>query len=211
MLCVSEDEQYLQQLQLLIDSYGQSLKCLCIPEHSEYRDDTFPLTDCLPRLKHMLLCHTTSQVTKNILSACPNLEHLRSETSFTDWQSLPKGLKQLDNIFENFTGIYNLLGSPAAQSLEIVRGFIMTSEINYQSYRLSCLKIFYVTINKDVTNCLSHLARILSFAPVLQKLKIEIRVFDDIQSEAWIKVLSECQTLTNLLKIEKSSSFIDVL
>ena len=93
----------------------------------------------------------------------------------------------------------NLLCSPAVQSLEVVSTFVMTSEICYQSYHLSCLKELEVTIDFSVTNCLTHLARILSFAPVLCKLVISITVFDEIQSQTWIKVLSECQTLTHLI------------
>ena len=185
-------------LQLLIDSCGQLIECLRIPGHSDYDDETFPLTDSLPSLKHMLLTHTTSQVTKNILTACQNLEYLRLSTPFTGWQMLPKGLKTLHNYSEDFDGIFNLLCSPAVQSLEFLSRFVMTSEINYRPYHLSCLKRFEVTIDFDVTRCLIHLARIISFAPVLCELMIDILVFDDIQCQAWIKVLSECQTLTNL-------------
>ena len=159
---------------------------------------TFPLTDSLPRLKHMILGHITPQVTKNILSACPNLQYLRSINSFTEWQILPKGFKQLLIDFEDLDGMNNLLCSPAVQSLEVVYIFVMSSEICYQSYDLPCLKKFDVTINSDVTNCLIHLARILSFAPVLSELSITIRGFDEIQSKVWINVLSECQTLTKL-------------
>ena len=191
-------ENYKAMLQLLIDCCGQSLECLCIPEHREPDDETFPLTDSLPSLKHMLLGDTTSQVTKNILTACPNLEYLRSRTSFTEWQMLPKGFKKLRSNSEDLNGINNLLCSPAVQSLEVVSSIKMTSEICYQSYHLSCLKEFYVTIDFDVTNCLIHLARILSFAPVLRELQIIIRDFDEIQSEVWINVLSSCPTLTKL-------------
>ena len=190
-------------LQLLMDSCGQSLECLCIPRYNGFYDQTFPLIDSLPRLKHMILGYTTSQVTKNILFACPNLECLQSKTSFTEWQMLPKGFKKLQNHFnyfdgETFDGINNLLCSPAVQSLEVVHPILMTSEICYQSYHLSCLKTFKVIIEFDVTKCLTHLARILSFAPVLRQLTIDIRAFDDIQSQAWIKVLSECQSVTYL-------------
>ena len=184
--------------QLLKNYCGQSLECLCIPGHKDEEDETFPLMDSLPHLKHMLLTHTTSQVTKNILSACPNLEYLRSSTSFTEWQMLPKGFKKLYSNSKDLNGINNLLSSPAVQSLELVRKFVMTSEICYQSYDLSCLKIFEVSIHSFVTNCLTHLARILSFAPVLSELMIGISAFDDIEPETWIKVLSECQTLTCL-------------
>ena len=189
-------------LQLLMDSCGQSLEYLCIPNHKDYEDETFPLTDFLPRLKHMLLNHTSSQVTKNILSACPNLEYLRSSTDFTEWQMLPKGFKRLqnyfDNYFENFGGINNLLCSPAVESLAVVETILMTSEICYQSYHLSCLKRFEVTIDFEVRRCLTRLARILSFAPVLSELSITIAVSDEIEPQVWIKVLSECQTLTKL-------------
>ena len=185
-------------LQLVIDSCGQSLECLCIPGHNDYEDETFPLTDSLPSLKHMILTHTTSQVARNILTACPNLEYLCLSTSFTGWQMLPKGLKKLQSYSENSDGILNLLSSPAVESLEVVKSFVMTSEINYQSYHLSCLKEFEITIDFDVTNCLLHLARILSFAPVLCELMITITIFDEIESQVWIKVLSECQNVTNL-------------
>ena len=90
---------YRPMLQLLIDCCGQSLECLCIPGHSDYQDETFPLTESLPSLKHMILGNTTSQVTKNILSACPNLEYLESSTTFTDWQMLPKRFKKLKIFF----------------------------------------------------------------------------------------------------------------
>ena len=188
-------------LQLLIDSYGQSLECLCIPKHFELYDETFPLTDSLPSLRHMIIGFATSQVTKNILSACPNLEDLRLRTSFTEWQTLPKGFKKLQKhtyTWDTFNGINNLLSSPAVESLEFVTGFVMTSEICYKSYHLSSLKKFDVTILLDVTKCLTHLARILSFAPVLRELDIFIEVYDVIEPQAWIKVLSECQTLTYL-------------
>ena len=185
-------------LQLLIDSYGQSLECLCIPDYDDKDDETFPLTDSLPRLKHIILTDTTSQVTKNILSACPNLEYLQTDTSFTEWQMLPKRLKILQNEWKHLNGMNNLLCSPAVQSLEVVRNFVMTNEIHSQSYHLSSLKQFYVTIDFDVTNCLTHLARILSFAPVLCELRIDITASAEIQSQAWIKVLSNCETLTNL-------------
>ena len=191
-------QDYRPILQLLMDSCGQSLECLCIPGHNDYEDQTFPLTDSLPSLKHMLLSHTTSQVAKNILTACRNLEYLRLGTSFTGWQILPKGFKKLQSYSENSDGIFNLLSSPAVQSLEVVRNFVMTGEINYQPYYLSCLKEFEVTIDFDVTNCLTHLARILSFAPVLCDLMISIAIFDEIESQVWIKVLSGCQNLTNL-------------
>ena len=189
---------YKALLQLLIDSYGQSLECLCIPEHAGYHDNIFPLTDSLTSLKHMLLDCTTPQVTKNILTACPNLECLRSRTSFIEWQMLPKGFKKLQNFFEDFKGLNNLLCSPAVTSLEVVNSIKMTSEISYQSYRLSCLQIFEVTIDYSMTSCLTHLARILSFAPVLSKLTINIRVMDEIEPQVWIKVLSSCPTLTHL-------------
>ena len=172
--------------------YGQSLECLCIPGYKDEENKTFPLMDSLPHLKHMLLIHTTSQNTKNILSTCSNLEYLRSSTDFTDWQMLPKGFKKLQSYSRYFYGINNLLFSPAAQSLEFIRKFVMTSEICYQSYDLSCLKIFEVSIHSFMTNCLTHLARILSFAPVLSELMIGISAFDDIEPETWIKVLSEC-------------------
>ena len=77
--------KYKSILQLVIDYCGQSLECLCIPHYYDEDDETFPLTDLLPRLKHMVLTRTTSQVTKNILTACPSLEYLRSDTSFTEW------------------------------------------------------------------------------------------------------------------------------
>ena len=187
---------YKPLLQLVIDSYRQSLECLVIPGHGHDQDETFPLTDSLPRLKHLLIGHTTSQVTKNILSACPNLEYLDSSTPFTEWQMLPKGFKTLCNYDQS--GINNVLCSPAVESLEIVRRFVMTSEICYQSYHLSCLKNFEVIIDFDVANCLRNLARILSFAPVLRRLEINITVFEEIEPEIWIKVLSECQNLIHL-------------
>ena len=189
---------YKSILQLLFDSCGQSLECLCIPNHKDYEDETFPLTDSLPSLKHLLLGHTTSQVTKNILSVCPNLEYLKSSTSFTEWQMLPKGFKKLQSYSGYFHGINNLFSPATMQSLEVVDTILVTSEICYQSYPLSCLKRFHVTIDFPVTSCLTHLAWILSFAPVLRQLQINILVFDEIQSQAWIKVLSSCQTLTNL-------------
>ena len=185
-------------LQLLIESCGQSLECLCIPDHDDDEDETFPLTDSLPNLKHLVLAQTTSQVTKNILTACRNLEYLRLSTSFTGWQILPKGFKKLETNFEDLEGIISLLSSPAVESLEVINTILMASEIYYQPYHLSCLKSFDVTIDFDVTNCLSHLARILSFAPVLLKLMIRIAVFDEIESQVWIKVLSECKTVTSL-------------
>ena len=185
-------------LQLLIDSCGQSLECLRIPRHNDYEDKTFPLTNSLPSLKHILLTHTTAQATKNILTACPNLEYLRLSTSFTGWHMLPKGFKKLLSYSEDLDGIYNLLCSPAVQSLEEVNTFVMSSEINYRPYNLSRLKRFEVTIEFDVTNCLIHLARILSFAPVLRDLMITISVWDEIEPQVWIKVLSECQNLINL-------------
>ena len=185
-------------LQLLIDSCGQSLECLRIPRHNDEEDETFPLTDSLPSLKHMIIGYATSQVTKNILTACPNLEYLRSITSFTEWQMLPKGFKKLYNYFEDFDGIFNLLSSPAVQSLEVISNIVMTSEICYQPYHFSSLKKFEVTINFDITRCLRHLARILSFAPVLRELIIFITVLDEIEPQVWIKVLSECQNLINL-------------
>ena len=185
-------------LQLLIDSYGQLIECLRIRGHDDEDDETFPLTDFLPRLKHLLLTHTTSQVTKNILTACPNLEYLCSSTSFTEWQMLPKGFKKLESHSKDLNGMNNLLCSPAVESLEVVKRFVMTSEICYQSYHLSRLKEFYVTIDFDVTSCLTHLARILSFAPVLRQLTINIQDHDEIEPQAWINVLSECQTLTHL-------------
>ena len=184
----------------IMDSCGQSLECLCIPFHNDLNDKTFPLTDSLPRLKHMLLGRTTSEVTKNILSACPNLEYLGSSTNFTEWQMLPKGFKKLysDPSEIGLDGINNLLCSPAAQSLEVVRKFVMTGKIFYQSYHLSCLKQFEVTIDSFVKNCLTNLARILSSAPVLRELIITIRAFDEIEPQVWINVLSECQNLTKL-------------
>ena len=185
-------------LHLLMDSCGQSLECLCIPDHDDDEDETFPLTDSLPRLKHMVLTQTTSQVTKNILTACPNLEYLRLSTSFTAWQILPKGFKKLQTDFEDFDGIISLLSSPAVESLEVVNTILMTNEIFYRPYHLSCLKEFDVNIDFDVTNCLRHLARILSFSPVLRKLMIRIAVFEEIESQVWIKVLSSCQNVTNL-------------
>ena len=185
--------------QLLKNYCGQSLECLCIPGHKDEEDETFPLMDSLPHLKHMLLTHTTSQVTKNILSACPNLEYLRSSTSFTEWQMLPKGFKKLQYHYsEDLNGMNNLLCSPAVQSLEFVSTFVMTSEICYQSYHLSCLETFEVNIEFDVTRCLTHLARILRFAPVLCDLMIGVSAFDEIEPQVWINVLSECQTLTQL-------------
>ena len=189
---------YMAMLQLFINFCGQSLECLCIPGHNNFEDETFPLTDSLPRVKHMILGHITPQVTKNILSACPNLQYLRSINSFTGWQMLPKGFKKLLIDFEDLDGINNLLCSPAVQSLEVVSSIKMTSEICYQSYHLSRLKHFYVTIDFDVTNCLIHLARILSFAPVLRELTIRITAFDEIESEVWVKLLSQCPTLTRL-------------
>ena len=189
---------YKSHLQLLMDYCGQALECLSMPGHKDNEDETFPLTDSLPHLKHMLLGYTTSQVTKNILTACPNLEYLRLNTSFTEWQMLPKGFKNLYSDSEDLNGMNNLLCSPAVQTLEVVNPIVMTSEICYQSYHLSCLKRFGVTIDLNVTNCLTHLARILSFAPVLRQLMIYIRVFDEIEPEVWIKVLSECQSLTSL-------------
>ena len=186
-------------LQLLIDFCGQSIECLCIPRHLDL-DETFPLTDSLPRLKHMLLGEISSQVTKNILSACSNLEYLRLDTSFTEWQMLPKGFKKLESHkFGNLNGIFNLLSSPAVESLEFVIWFLMTSEICSQPYHLSCLKSFGVTVDFDVTRCLTHLARILSLAPFLRELTIEIVVWDEIEPQIWIKVMSNCQTLTNLI------------
>ena len=185
-------------LQLLIDSSGQSLECLCIPSLIDYNDETFPQAGSLPSLKHMRFSHTTSQVTKNFLSACPSLEYFRSRTSFTGWQILPKGFQKLQSDCEDLDGMFNLLSSPAVQSLEFVRNFLMTSDINYQSYHFSCLKELEVTIDSFVTNCLTHLARILSFAPVLRELKIHIAVFDEIQSQVWINVLSECEAVTSL-------------
>ena len=191
-------------LQLIIDCCGQSLECLCLPEHEEYEEqgEIFPLIDFLPHLKHMIVNITTSHVTEKILNACPNLEYLRSDTSFTEWQILPKGFKKLHS--RHFDGINNLLCSPAVQSLEVVRGCVMTSEICYESYHLSCLKTFEVIIDIDVTSCLTHLARILSFAPVLCELTIRITAFDEIESEVWMKVLSQCQTITKLRVFLKS-------
>ena len=192
---------YKPMLQLLMDSCGQSLECLCIPDHDDNEDETFPLTDSLPSLKHMVLTQTTSQVTKNILTACRNLEYLRLSTSFTEWQILPKGFKNLQTDVDDFDGIIGLLCSPAVQSLEVVNTILMTNEICYQPYHLSCLKSFDVNIDFDVANCLRHLARILSVAPVLSKLMIRIAVFDEIEPQVWIKVLSECQTITTLIVI----------
>ena len=199
----SSFQNYRPILQLLIGFYGQSLECLCIPKYSDYSDKTFPQTHSLPRLKHLVLRNTTPQVTKNILSACPNIEYLASFTSFQKWQMLPKGFKKLrdnSNGIYNSTilGISNLLSSPAVESLEVVETILITSEICYQSYHLSCLKRFEVMMDYDVTNCLTHLARILSFAPVLCELKITIKGFAKIHSDVWINVLSECPTLTKL-------------
>ena len=190
--------EYKAILQSVIDYCGQSLECLCIPGHSDYESEIFPVTDSLPSLKHMLLGRITPQVTKNILSACPNLQYLRLSTSFTEWQNLPKGFKKLQNHYGDLHGINNLLCSPAVQSLEFVSRLAMTSQVNYQSYFLPCLKILEVIIEFDVTNCLRHLVRILSFAPVLCELRIIIDAFDEIEPQVWIKVLSECQNLTDL-------------
>ena len=174
---------YTALLQLFMNFCGQSLECLCSPGHNNFQDETFPLTGSLPHLKHMILGHITPQVTKNILSACPNLEYLKSINSFTGWQMLPKGFKKLLIDFQDLDGINNLLCSPAVQSLEVVNSIKMTNEICYQPYHLSSLKRFRVTIDFEVTNCLTHLARILSFAPVLRELIITITVSDEIQSQ----------------------------
>ena len=194
--CLFQD--YRPMLQLLMDSCRQSLECLCIPGHNDNEDQTFPLTDSLPSLKHMILGHTTSRVTRNILSACPNIQCLRSGTSFTNWEMLPKGFKKLEIYSENSDGMNNLLSSPAVESLEAVKNFVMTGEINYQPYHFSCLKEFYVNIDLDMTNCLTDLARILSVAPVLCQLMISMAVFDEIESQLWIKILSGCQNITHL-------------
>ena len=190
-------------LQLVIDSCGQSLECLCIPRYNDNFDETFFLTDSLPCLKHMVLDDISSQVTKNILTACPNLEYLQTSTSFTEWQILPKGFKKLHS--GHVDGIMNLLCSPAVHSLEVINSFVIRSEICYESYHLSCLKKFEAIIDFDVTSCLTHLARILSFAPVLCELTIRITPFDEIQSQVWIKVLSQCETLTRLTVFLNSS------
>ena len=193
-------EAYSPIIQLLVKSCGQSLECLCIPDYSdrEEEDHSFPFTDSLPRVKHVFQSHTKGKVTRNILTACPSLELLRSCTDFTDWKMLPKGFKRLDCDCEDFEGIIGLLSSPAASTLEVVRGIRMTGEVCYKPYHLSSLKKFNTWIDFNVTESLLHLVRILSFAPFLQELSINIGVFDEIESQTWIKVLSHCPNVSKL-------------
>ena len=185
-------------IRLLFNSCGQSLECLCIPGHNGREDEVeiFSPTDSLPQLQHLFLSGT-NEVAK-VIKACPKLVQLRSSTGFTEWNLLPKKFKKLGSYDDDLEGILNLLSSPAVESLESISGILMSSEICYKRYRLSSLKEFSIVINLSLNVCLNHLARILSFAPVLQELTVEIQILDEIQSHSWIKVLCECQSLTKL-------------
>ena len=190
---------YIYFLELLINTCGKSLECLCIPTHREPEDDTFLTNASLPNLKHLLLRRTSDKVTRNILNACPNLEHLRCSTTFTDWKVLPKGLKKLERCYHFLEGLMGLLSSPAIETLEMIDGMIMTSEICYKPYLLTSLKEFTACIEFETSKCLVHLARIVTYAPVLNELTVTISTSEDIESDSWIKLLSQCQRVSKLL------------
>ena len=185
-------------IRLLFNSCGQSLECLCIPEHNGRDDEVeiFSPKDSLPQLQHLLLLGTNEIA--NVIKACPKLVQLHCSTGFTEWNLLPMKFKKLGSDYDDLEGILNLLSSPAVESLESLSGILMSPEICYKRYRLASLKEFSIIMNFNLNGCLNHLARILSFAPVLQEVAIYIQILDEIQSHSWIKVLCECQSLTNL-------------
>ena len=189
---------YSHILRLLMNTCGKLLECLCIPRYRELEGDTFLMNHSLPSLKHLLLRKTSDKVTRNILNACPNLEHLRSSTTFTDWKVLPKGFKILEAYSDYLEGLIGLLSSPAVETLEVVDGMTVTSEICYKPYRLTRLKELSTCIEFETSKCLLHLARIVSYAPVLNELSLEILTTEDIESDSWIKLLSQCQTVSKL-------------
>ena len=196
-LCGDEDfDRYSPVFKLLLSTNAKTLKCVSVPKHQLADEETFPMVESLPELKHLIAEETSVKGIHNIIKACPEIEHLRCWSDFNQWHLLPKGIKYLGTPYGKIMGLHNILKSDIVKSLETLEGVLMTPALSSIPFTFACLKRLDVVIEEDTNGCLYNLSRILRNCPVLEIFKIEIFCFDIIDKEFWTSVINECRNVT---------------
>ena len=201
--CRLEWDKYSKVLEIVMRKTCQTLVCLNLSEYSEDRDDPFPFVHHLPRLKHFIVWKMSPFTVKNLITAAPSLESFEGYTSFTEWNLLPRGFKELNTPEEcpeewGNRGMTNFLSSSAVSSIQTIGMMKIEREIVTENYYLPCLKNLCVQIEMDTDWCLNFLARITGMSPVLNVLIIMITAKEEISPGPWPRVLSNCCNVTKL-------------
>ena len=201
----NEDEEldylnkYSKTLEVVMKCCSSTLKCLVMPSHSQFSDFSFPYCDHLPNLRHFTCGRTSASGLKNLIEAAPRLEFLYVSSSLGNWQILPQGFKILKtrggDVFEGLTSV---MESPATATLEEITDITISSEMCFKPFYLPKLHTLSLCIERETNGSLRNLARILTFAPAMKNLTLDIECDDEIDSESWIKVLSNCPAVTHL-------------
>jgi hypothetical protein len=179
---------------LLMQTCFKILKCVIIPNYcSPDEESFFGRVDCLPQLQHLKIGQLSSIATKQVLQGCSNLKRFVTSTTFSSWADLPNGLLELRG--NNLKGFNSLLSSKAVESLETLETMELLPEVFYGSYYFRHLKKISLAIVRDGNGSLEHLARILSFCPVLEDMTLMIKTADPMEGDIWSKVLSQCENL----------------
>ena len=191
---------YYDLLNYVIAEYGSQLKCLWIPGRER---DNFPDIPILPELRDLYLTCLTDYDVQHILNTCPKLEYLKCDTKNKEWHLLPKGFKRLGGDGDVIQGLNSLLVSPAAETIEEIEAMQLPSVTVFSGFRLPCLKVLHVEINKAPNDCLNSLARIARFSPVLTKLTLKIHLKQAIENLEDMNNMDDMDNMDDMEEIQE--------
>ena len=152
----------------LVSKNGKTLKCVCVLAPPLPDDETFPIIDSLPELKHWITHRTSVKGIENIIKACPKIGHLRFSSQFSQWHLLPKGMEYLGTSHDKIMGLDNILKSDSVTSLETLERVLITPGIFLMPFTFTYLKRLEVVIEEDTNGSLYNLSCILHNCPVLE-------------------------------------------
>jgi len=201
-------------LQLLLNSNSKNIECLSFSENMTSDDATalalFPRNFLLPNLRHLLVMDIFYDGLKTMLLSAPNLEMIYfgspSSTPSTLWHLLPKTLKVMETV-DYMDGLNGVLVSAAAESLEYLNYFILSSDICYKRYCLRNVTSMDLMIESNGNGCLDHLARILTFSPSLKNLSLRIDDEEPTEGSSWTNALLSCSSSLTSLIITSDNNF----
>ena len=213
-LCGCRDRDfdlYSHVFKLLVSKNAKTLKCVSVLAPTFPGNESFPIINSLPELKHWIAGKTSVKGIDNIIKACPKLEYLKFSSQFNEWHLLPKGMKYLGTSYDKIMGLDNILKSDIVTSLETLERVLMTPVLSSIPFTFASLKLLEVVIEEDTNGCLYNLSRILRNCPVLEILKVDICWFHVIDQVSWTNVINECANVTNLkIFYSKGGERIDV-
>jgi len=188
-------------LNLLMETYSSSLKCLSVNSTcATYLSGSLFKCGLLPRLEDYKSVVGDSSFELVCVNS-PNLKYFEGWSWYDEWNLLPRGFQVLKGtVGMRPQGFKNLVSSPAVSTIrEIDHVISFSPDTHHTNFNFCSLKTLKVKLSNVTTQVLQNLGQFIRSCPVLTKLSVVITIHDSsFDHETWLTVLADCRSITDL-------------